>query len=88
MESTHESAFKPHAPLLFGILTMCVHTHICWDSEGQIIQSNVHADRVQLIRVHLLGADNPVGTHGFSDWLKGGGGIIDCWIKELEKSAE
>lgn len=54
----------------------------------QIIQSNIHADHVQLIRVHLLGADNPVGTHGFSDWLRGVLRIIDCLIKELEKSAE
>lgn len=59
-----------------------------WDSEAQIIQSNSHADRVQLIRVHLLGADNPVGIHGSSDWLRGGLRIIDCGIKEMEKSAE
>lgn len=43
-----------------------------WDSEAQIIQSNIHADRVELIRVHLLGADNPVGILGFPDRLRGG----------------
>lgn len=54
-----------------------------WDSEAQITQTNIHADRVQLISVHLPEADNPVSIRGF-----GGLRNIDCEIKQMEKSAE
>lgn len=77
-----KSAFKPHTPPLFGILTLCAHTHTRWDSEVQIIQSNVHVDRVQLIRVHLLGGWQPSGH----SWILrlAQRGVKDYWLLDKE----
>lgn len=47
----------------------------------QISQSDVHADSVRLIKAH-----NPEGIRGISDRLRGELRIIDCGIRETEKS--